>query len=389
MNSVYSTNLTDYNISFENLADYIICTLEYNGIVWKSKITSDDLRSGMINPTKLMNIIQSNKQTINPNYSFGIEQKYNSRTNANYLELSISYFNEFIDFEEVIYFTQANTLDEATKINQNSVIAKQQNQIDRMEKIIERLENKIVQLENNKSMTIYGSNINSKHCIRKNIVIGHYVTGDEKIYCNLNKVMIDNIKNKYSSCSDVRFNFVNFMTPLFTFTKNVESMHIGFKFITNYHADIDEVNVNNFVIEKISFTPFEHSLMFHNPNYDYESSDLSFCEKNYNMKTFETMLEFIVLNKLIVQFNYPEFNKGQIGWLNKIQSNNTINFLNKYFFANGKKVNELIIDNNSICDELTNCVSYNKLKIVYDKSFDDNKIKAHCANHGIEFGYVQ
>jgi hypothetical protein len=389
MNSVYSSNLTDYNISFENLADYIICTLEYNGIVWKSKITSDDLRSGMINPTKLMNIIQSNKQTINPNYSFGIEQKYNSRTNANYLELSISYFNEFIDFEEIIYFTQANTLDEATKINQNLVIAKQQNQIDRMEKIIEKLENKINQLENNKSMTLYGCDICASY-IPRNTVYGHYVTGDKKTYCNTNENEVRRLIENYGHNSHLLENLVPSMIPICTFTKNVESMHIGFKFLTNRYANIDEVNVNNFVIEKLSFNPFECSLNFYDPILvlDGKNTDWTFCEKNYNMKTFETMLEFIVLNKLIVRFNYPEFNKGQIGWLNKIQANNTINFLNKYFFRNGKKVNELIIDNNSICDELTNCVSYNKLKIVYDKSFDDNKIKAHCANHGIEFGYV-
>lgn len=138
----YSYNLFDYSIRLNDLDDYLMCELDYNGIVWKSKITLNDLTSNMINLQKLMTIIKSNKEKIQPNYDINFDLITNSRTNSSHLIMGIKFSNEFIEFEEKIIFTQSNTIDEAKEEKLNQMIISQKKEIDMMKMKIEELENR-------------------------------------------------------------------------------------------------------------------------------------------------------------------------------------------------------------------------------------------------------
>lgn len=138
----YSSNLLDYSIRLNNLNDYLICELDYNGIGWRSKITPNDLTSNMINLQKLMTIIKSNKEKIQPNYDINFDLIANPRTNSSHLIMEIKFSNEFIDFKEKIIFTQSNTIDEAKEEKLNQMIISQKREIDMMKIKIEELENR-------------------------------------------------------------------------------------------------------------------------------------------------------------------------------------------------------------------------------------------------------
>ena len=154
---MYSINLSGCGIDFNNLTDSLECVLDYNGIIWKSKITQSDLNSGMINLLKLMNLIKMNIPDVKPGYAIKLEFVENQRTNTNYLVMNIGYSNELIEFEEKIYFRQANIVDETLKnqqiiqsqIIQSQKISQQQKQIDDLTLVIRRLEQKINELEFN------------------------------------------------------------------------------------------------------------------------------------------------------------------------------------------------------------------------------------------------
>jgi hypothetical protein len=168
--ALYSPYLPDYMILFNNLADKLICTLDFNGNLWESKITQNDLTSQMINLTKLTNIIKQNSQKVSPNYLIQLELVPSHQTNSHNLILQIKYSYEFIEWEEKIIFKQKNTLDEATQSNQNAILSRQQKQIDvlvetnsRQQKqidmlleVIGDLKNKINELEEtNQFYTMY------------------------------------------------------------------------------------------------------------------------------------------------------------------------------------------------------------------------------------------
>lgn len=162
MNITYSSNLADYDISFNNLTDKLVCVLDYNGLKWVSNISQEDLRSGMINLNKLMNVIKLNSPKTQPNYLINIELVNNERTFTTYLVLTIGYSNELIDFEEKIYFRQSNTTDDAVQSRQNQIILQQEKRIEMLEKKINDLENKpfadfipiYIRSDNNKNIYI-------------------------------------------------------------------------------------------------------------------------------------------------------------------------------------------------------------------------------------------
>ena len=51
------TNIFDYKISLNNLNDILICVLEYSNHIYESRISQSDLKSGLVNLTKLQKII--------------------------------------------------------------------------------------------------------------------------------------------------------------------------------------------------------------------------------------------------------------------------------------------------------------------------------------------
>jgi len=142
-------NFKDLNLSINNLTDKLICSCEYENEIYETEITINDLHSEFITLSKLQNIFTINNTKIQNGYKINLDKMYNNIGNINYLVLSIDYSNEFIDFNEKIYFKQKGTT--------YDIIIQKQN------KKINELENKIKQLENDKYYTIFRSIISSSN----------------------------------------------------------------------------------------------------------------------------------------------------------------------------------------------------------------------------------
>lgn len=143
-------NYSNYVITIENFGSSLICSLDYAGKKWESKITQDDLKSGVVSLIKLQNILKS-YQTIRQNSQcqFKFEQINNQRTGIKHMILHIVYSDDFIDWEEKIYFREKCQIEDDIQENLllKQLVQTQQNKIGRLENIIEKMEKRLDVLE--------------------------------------------------------------------------------------------------------------------------------------------------------------------------------------------------------------------------------------------------
>lgn len=223
----YSDIFCDYQISFQNLSDKLVCRLDYGGKIWKSSITLGDLTSGMISLIKLQNILTLNNKKIQPNYTINLEKIKNERTNTTYLKLQVIYQNEIIEFEEILYFREENTIEEANIENN----IKSNNQL--MQKI-KTLEDKIILLEDKimeNDEILFGTRIIFDETSQK--------FGETKIKFNKNATEIEFYFDN-SSCN-LNDNFIDSMNNL----KKLKTNNV-MPFLKNNNVYCCAISENNF-----------------------------------------------------------------------------------------------------------------------------------------------
>lgn len=382
--TTYSSNLHDYLIKLDNLDEYLICELKYNEIVWKSKITLDDLTSNMINLQKLMTIIKLNKEKIQPNYNIVLDLITNPKTNSSHLVMTIEFSNEFIDFTEKIVFTQTNITDEVKEQKLNQIIISQKREIDVMKKKIEELENRPL--------------------------IG-YIKSIERLYGDLS-TFLQNIKNKtldekllqhltrnnyqkwdiYNKCGHMHnFHSLEYNIYSFLINNNLDEIKIFFGGINiSYNTTTTDSNtLYKFWLFSFNFQTFgqkfEQDIMMaprlkseHNEQnaYDFYQFEKFF---GYFIETYY-FLKYCKVKKLTIECTGDDFgNPHSIFLFNWIVNN----------FSSTNVFDEIEFLNNLPLDNFMNSgIRTKKIKIVYDKSFNDNALKLHCNTNGIQFEYL-
>lgn len=106
---LYSINLHDYVVSFENLdSNSVVCVLDYNGHLWESILTPDILTSNAINLNRLVNIIKLNSINSLPNYSIELQYNQKNKKSPNLL-MVLRYSADYVDWTELIIFVQKST----------------------------------------------------------------------------------------------------------------------------------------------------------------------------------------------------------------------------------------------------------------------------------------
>jgi len=331
----YSSNLFDYKISLNNLDDTLICVLDYNGIKWQSKITESELTSGMINLAKLTNIIQSNSQKILPNYRIGLGLIRNDRTCTELLVLKIIYSNEFMDFEEKIYFRQSNTTDDAIQSKKNQIIQQQQKLINELVEIVRKLEKKINKIDNSQLLPIY-------------------------IYPSTGIIRLKNepvpFNNMNIMPSKIKFISKNLTNVIFDYSCN--RTNNNFQKTLHYCMDFIIFTINS----SHKFTVRQNCIFL-------------------DINTYKEIFKFLNLKIFAINCNGNGFDNEDENFI--------FEFLEKTLIASGKKIDELKIETNNIANGFTKYNFYNKLSIPYDKSFNDTSIKEHCKKNNIEFAYIE
>lgn len=145
-----------YSITIENYQTSLYCILIFDEKKYEARITIDDLKSGVVSINKLQNILKLNSQIVHPNYTIEFESKINNSNLVNYLILKIIYSDDFIDWDEKIYFTQSDDLKrESDNIRElKYCVESQQVQINNLkhinskyESLIHNLTNRIDELE--------------------------------------------------------------------------------------------------------------------------------------------------------------------------------------------------------------------------------------------------
>ena len=141
-----------YDINVENLGSHLFCSINYSGKNWECNISLDKLRSDMLSLLKLQNILKSHKTIMqNPHYQFKFEINKNERTSIKHLILHIVFTDDYIDWEEKIYFRE-KCIVEQEMIENNLLkqqVQTQQKQIEKLENIIRNLEKRLDIVENN------------------------------------------------------------------------------------------------------------------------------------------------------------------------------------------------------------------------------------------------
>lgn len=391
MNITHSLKLSDYDISFNNLTDKLVCVLDYNGIKWVSDISQQDLRSGMINLTKLMSMIKLNSLQTQPNYSTNIELVENSRTSNTFLVLTVGYSNELIEFEEKIYFRQSNTTNDALQSRQNQIILEQG-------KRIELLEKKINDLESNQIYTVCDKNI--IHTYNEETICWyndneHNYLGREHSYLFYNtKELIEN--NKIFNIPNIH-SFFDF-SPNNFITKNVDYVKIIFHgynfdlggdyihFIWSFNISIPGILRTNYqnIPNLTCFKKNKVGMIGSVEKYDFDK-----VFDNY--KSLIYFIKFLNVKKLIIQCEGNDFNASHTEMLMK--------FLQENIFVGEKRVEEVqIIKTNETTEETCNSVIVDffdlfinfcdRICVPYNKRFNDEQIKKQCEMNNIEFNYI-
>lgn len=385
----YSTTLTDYNFEFNNLGDKIVCYLNYNGIIWQSIISDDVLKSGIIKPNQLMNIIKSNLKKLQPNYNIWIEYCKNSTTNINFIILNIHYLNEFIEFEEKIYFKQKNTLDEAKENNLNQIILNQQKQINELEKKINELSFRPIMAINYIFLHEKMHNNNFQDLENKIKLNNKIIVNNSNDIINLNKYFnsLDCLKNKNN---------------LQIFKQNKEQPIQIIKFI---QSDVEKIEINfyglnysdymrnsfcwwffKFALKSMKNDLFEQYIFNHPIDLSMLENKLKIYENYKFEETFDIFIEthyflkYIKVKKLVINCDGDDFNENHSTFLIKFIKEN----FHSNVFEHIEIHNSNLVLNNFI--EFTNC---KKISIPYNKEFNDDKLKEHCKKNAIQFDYLK
>lgn len=153
------------NIKVENLGSHLFCSINYSGKIYECKISVDELHSGMMSLLKLQNILKSYETIIqNPHYQFKFEIHENERTSTKHLILHIVFSDDYIDWEEKIYFREKCIIEQEEAENNllKQQVQMQQKQIEKMENIIQNLEKDITI-----NLRYRDSRYNNNHTIQK------------------------------------------------------------------------------------------------------------------------------------------------------------------------------------------------------------------------------
>lgn len=331
----FSPTISDYDIKFTNLYNGLVCVLNLNGLEFEAKITKSDLKIVSLN--KLQKIILSNHKETQPFYTIriGLVQDSNHSTQSTqitqkkYLVLEILYSGD-IDFEEKIFFIQSNTIKnafESKQLEQTKQITKLEKYICEQNETIRTLKNKLDKIENEQHICIQEQKSNDS-CLR---------------YKNVSK-NIDVLEFINDNTVQLMYNFYGSELTFQSQYEIVRQKEIP-RAPRLFGASYDTIPV--FEIG----TPY---LFF---NYK-KIKDL------YNSSACETIKSY-----LIKQIKF---------------------FIGEYL----KKRNDYIVEcietihNKEIIPILLEHTNYKKLKIKYDKEFDDREIKSHCDTNNIKFDYL-
>lgn len=343
------TELFNYNINLtlcsqsdksdkSDKFDMLIIEFEYLGIVFESTITQTNLKSGLVNLSKLKNIIDANSKQTQPNFIIFVESDIDIKTNSKHIILCVSFSNEYIEFDEkIILFEKKIIMKEQTDNLKLKLIVMEQNEkIIQMEKIITQMEKRLKLLENEQYITLPIKEINFQY--------NPFLSKNNHLPKNIDSLTIQEIINGNN----------------------------GNRMIDKYEIGL----VYNFLKNE---QKFKHDI----PNFLIKNGDL-INDKNMiikiNIEIFGTFLFFDI--KKIKNLKNPSYYDIR-------EQKMFDNFLD--FYLGNKKdfiVDEIEIICNKSVETIIKYTNYKKLLIIYDKHYNDEKIKSHCELNNIEFGYV-
>lgn len=349
-----STSLSNYNIRFTNLSDSLICVIELEGKEYEAKITQSDLK--LVSLKKIQKIIESNHKQIQPNYTIKLIQDSNLTTGVNYLVLEIVYSGD-IDFDEKIIFTQSNTLRESYELKQLEQIER----INKLEKHIEKQNEIIGSLKERLDRFVKEQFI----CMQEIGISNQYVY--KNISKNVDKLELV-IKYDYNPDGSQGYERPRFKLTYELFGEILEFYVYG---IPVKYKMIQEPNYNNKFESDSSRTQHRR---FRNVE-----------QKPPQISIFDGIpgqYLFFNFNSIIIKEVHTNINSE----LESIKY-----FIDEYLEKRSDFVVELIetIYNKDLVPVLLKHSNYKKLKIKYDKEFDDRTIQEHCTSHNIEFGYIE
>ncbi len=187
---VLSEELTSYKITTNITQNILECWLEYGSKVFYTEVYSSDLQTGLVSLSKLENIIKANSKQIQPYFTIWLDLILCEISNSNNLVLNILFSNEFVEFEEKIYFKEKqillnelepnselesnsklepnNKLEQIIKL-QNEKINQFENTIIKMNEIVEKLKTQVEKLESEQCYQMVGGLFNFSEYIPKNI----------------------------------------------------------------------------------------------------------------------------------------------------------------------------------------------------------------------------
>jgi len=144
------TNTNNYDITINDLGTRIICLLYFNNTNYESTIEQTDLKSGIISLLKLKNILKLNSSKTQPNFLINFELIKINTTNLNHLIMQIIYSDNFIDFEEKLYFKKKMTENDIQE-NLREIVQSQSEQIqsqsEQIQSQLERIQSQSEQIQ--------------------------------------------------------------------------------------------------------------------------------------------------------------------------------------------------------------------------------------------------
>lgn len=334
----------------------LICEISYNDYTFCSEISESDLESGLIDLSKLANIINLNSKQTQPNFNIWLDI-YLSNTNEIYLVLNINFSNVFIDFEEKFYFKQKNII--SSKItNTNIELEKIVEKNIELEKIVESQAQEILQLSN---------------------TIGNM------------GLIIEAIGNKFDKIIDIiNINFNKIESEkcysLKTYVNNIDFVHCMIP------KKINKMELTcNYLDDKFNDCKYKHFTASF--NYDFMLKDEIF---NYIIKDEEInkwakyilSFDIDIIKTDIYYSGYLGYNCYDENWFMRTTYSDVI--FNTYL--GGKKdfrVKEIIIDDIKLLKTLMKYTNYDKLTINCIDKFDNVLIKSYCETNNIQLQFIK
>lgn len=285
------------NIKVENLGSHLFCSINYLGKNYECKISVDELHSGMMSLLKLQNILKSYETIIqNPHYQFKFEIHENERTSTKHLILHIVFSDDYIDWEEKIYFRE-KCIVEQEEVENNLLkqqVQMQQKQIEKLENIIQNLVKRLDIVENDILINFKYFDIG---CRNVEVMIPKKVN-------QLNFNMRDNYRSLDFITGNHMINYTRFETSSKIFSYNK---------ITDFGKKLAEFDCDKIVLYySIDYNFLDYYLSYKKNVFIVNTIEVNKGLNDVSLKQYlDVLVKYANYKKLIFPFN-KEFNDKEL-----------------------------------------------------------------------------